>query len=271
MSAIASPGWTYPPLTEHGLRASGITISIGGKALVSEASLRLEPGTVTGLVGPNGAGKSTLLRAIAGVRRPEVGTLQFDGIDLASTPVRERARLVAFMEQEASPTFDMTAIEAVMMGRLPHRSVLAGPSASDEDIARKALARAGDAALAERSIATLSGGERQRVHLARALAQDPRLLVLDEPTNHLDIGAQLATMALLRRLAAEGLTVLAALHDLQTAATHCDQVVMMAGSTIVAAGSVTDVLTSDLIGRVYGVHCDIMTNPKTGRPLLAFS
>jgi iron complex transport system ATP-binding protein len=126
-------------------------------------------------------------------------------------------------------------------------------------------------AFADREFASLSGGERQRVMLARALAQEPSLLLLDEPTNHLDVGAQLEALTLLRRLAGEGMTVLAALHDLGLAATYSDHVIVLRDGRVVAAGPTAETLTPALLREVYGVQASVLVNPATGLPVLAFS
>src|SRR5699024_4454350 len=123
----------------------------------------------------------------------------------------------------------------------------------------------------DRALVTLSGGERQRVHIARALAQEPELLLLDEPTNHLDVAAQLAVLGLLHSLSADGVTVVTALHDLNLAAAYCDHLVLLAHGRVAAGGPVHDVLTPTIIKEVYGVRCEVLTHPSTGRPLLAFS
>ena len=134
-----------------------------------------------------------------------------------------------------------------------------------------ALSTVGMDGFADRQFDSLSGGERQRVHLARALAQRPRLMLLDEPTNHLDIRAQLSTLALLRRLARGSVTVVAALHDLTLAATYADHVVVLAGGRIVAAGPPGEVLTASVIHDVYGVQATVLQHPSTGRPVIAFA
>jgi iron complex transport system ATP-binding protein len=144
--------------------------------------------------------------------------------------------------------------DVVLLGRTPHRARWGVDGATDLAVARRAMARTGADALAGRDFATLSGGERQRVHLARALAQEPRLLLLDEPTNHLDVGAQLAVLGLARELAAEGVTVLAALHDLNHALRYCDHVLVLDAGRVVAAGDPREVLTDRLVGDVYGVR-----------------
>ncbi|MBL0887046.1 putative F420-0 ABC transporter ATP-binding protein [Myceligenerans indicum] len=254
-----------------GLTADRVSWGVDGRLILDGVGLEAPAGAVTGLLGPNGSGKSTLLRAIAGIRPPQGGEVVFDGDDLPRMPRRTRARAVALVEQDASTDLPVTVHDAVLLGRIPHRPLLAGASEQDRGVARRALERAGATGLADREVTTLSGGERQRVHLARALAQTPRLLLLDEPTNHLDISAQLHTMRVLRLLADDGVTVLSALHDLNLAAASCDRIVLIADGRVVAAGPAQEVLVPEIISPVYGVHCDVLTHPRTGRPVLSFA
>jgi iron complex transport system ATP-binding protein len=252
-----------------GLLVEHVTVVAGGATLVDGAGFVAPAGAVTALLGPNGAGKSTLLRAIAGVERPASGTVTFEGTDLLALPRRERARRVAFVEQEASTELPITVRAVVGLGRTPFETSFGGRDMDATRVVDEALTRAGIAAFADRELPSLSGGERQRVMLARALAQQPRLLLLDEPTNHLDVGAQLDVLAVLQHLAASGTTVIAALHDLSSAAAHADAVVVLSHGHVVAAGPTADTLTPDLIREVYGIEARWMTNPLTGRPLLA--
>ncbi|MFF2267560.1 putative F420-0 ABC transporter ATP-binding protein [Cellulosimicrobium cellulans] len=259
-----------------GLDAARVSWSVDGRLILDGVDCTAPAGAVSGLLGPNGSGKSTLLRVLAGVRAPtaapgDAAHARFDGADLLTMPRRRRARVLALVEQDATTDLPLSVLDAVLLGRIPHRSLLAGDSAHDREVATVALARAGMAAFAERGVATLSGGERQRVHLARALAQEPALLLLDEPTNHLDIAAQLDTMRVLRELADDGVTVLAALHDLNLAAQTCDHVVVLADGRVVAAGDVREVLVPDVLDPVYGVRCEVLTHPRTGRPVLTFA
>ncbi|QJW37143.1 putative F420-0 ABC transporter ATP-binding protein [Cellulosimicrobium protaetiae] len=270
------PGATGPQ-DAGGLDARRVSWSVDGRLILDGVDCTAPTGAVSGLLGPNGSGKSTLLRVLAGVRAPSAGAagdaaqVRFEGTDLLALPRRRRARVLALVEQDASTDLPLSVLDAVLLGRIPHRALLAGDSARDREVATAALARAGMAAFADREVATLSGGERQRVHLARALAQEPALLLLDEPTNHLDIAAQLDTMRVLRDLAHDGVTVLAALHDLNLAAQTCDHVVVLADGRVVAAGDVRDVLVPDVLDPVYGVRSDVLVHPRTGRPVLTFA
>jgi iron complex transport system ATP-binding protein len=250
------------------LDASRVTISAGSTLIIDGVDCSIPTGSVSALVGPNGAGKSTLMRTLAAVHKPDAGAVELDGANLFTLPRRERARLVAFVEQDTSTETAMTVRAVVGLGRLPHEGAWGGGPSTAVDAA---LETAGVSAFADREFASLSGGERQRVMLARALAQEPSLLLLDEPTNHLDIGAQLAALALLRRLADGGMTVLAALHDLGLAATYADHVIVLRAGRVVAAGPTAETLTPELLREVYGVQASVLVNPVTGGRVLAFS
>lgn len=253
------------------LRLDRLAWRVDGRIIVDDVDCTPPAGALTGVLGPNGAGKSTLLRLVAGVLEPEHGRVLLAAEDLLALRRRDRARTVALVEQEASTHAPLTVRDAVALGRTPHTSRWGGADPRDDDVVDAALAEAGVAHFATRPLATLSGGERQRVHLARALAQEPRLLLLDEPTNHLDVHAQLDTLALLGDLTRRGVTVLAALHDLNLAAAACDHVVLLAEGRVVAAGEVADVLRPEVVEPVYGVRCLVLEHPETGRPVLTFA
>ncbi len=253
------------------LQVSGIRVQVAGTVIVPGATFEVPTGRVIALVGPNGAGKSTLLRAMAGVQPIADGSVRLGESDLLALGRRDRARVLALVEQDSQSEFALTVRQAVDLGRTPHRSLWGFDAPGDVDAVAEAIKAAGAEELAGRQLGTLSGGERQRVHLARALAQQPRLLMLDEPTNHLDVKAQLSTLGLMRDLAASGMTVVAALHDLNLAAQFCDQVVILTGGEVRAVGGIDEVLTPEVISRTYGVVADVLTHPRTGRPLIAFS
>lgn len=238
-----------------------------GTTIVHDVDLAAAPGRITGLLGPNGSGKTTLLHVLAGLRRPTSGRALLDDHDVHAMAPRDRARSLALLEQHASTGLDLGVRQVVELGRVPHRSRWSLAREEGGEVVDEAMRLCGVAALADRRWATLSGGERQRVQLARALAQQPRLLVLDEPTNHLDLGHQIDFLTTVRSL---GLTTVAALHDLEHAAAVCDHLVVLDHGHVVAAGSVTDVLTPALLDRVYGVAADVVPHPDLGRPHLVW-
>jgi len=253
------------------LRLEGVRWSVAGRSILDGVTATAPGARLTGLLGPNGAGKSSLLRAVSGVLTPDAGVVTLDGTDLLTLARRERARRVALVEQEAAATVPLTVSEAVLVGRTPHASRWGGMAAGDDAAVAAAIAEAGVADLADRSLATLSGGERQRAHLARALAQEPQLLLLDEPTNHLDVHARIELLDLLGRLTDRGVTVVAALHDLNLAAAACDHVILLDAGRVAAEGTVDQVLRPEVLEPVYRVHCHVLTHPVTGRPVLTFS
>ncbi|GGW51612.1 ABC transporter ATP-binding protein [Streptomyces xantholiticus] len=244
-----------------------LTVEIAGARLVEEATLRAGSGQVVGLVGPNGSGKSTLLRCVYRALRPSAGMVRLGGEDLHALSAREGARRLAALPQEAVTEFDFTVAEVVAMGRLPHQRSVARTGDDDRKACEAALVRVGAGHLAERGFLALSGGEKQRVLIARALAQQPQVLVLDEPTNHLDIAQQLEVLALVR---GSGLTVLTALHDLNLAALHCDLLHVIDSGRIVASGAPYDVLTPQLLAEVFGVRAHRVPHPESGAVQLLF-
>lgn len=230
------------------LAAESLTWRAGGRAIVGGVSLEARPGEFLALVGPNGSGKTTLIAMLAGLKRPHGGTVTLDGRPVASMPRRAIAQVLALVEQQAETGERLTARQAVELGRTPHLGAMSPWGRRDDEIVADALEAVGMVPFAERYWHSLSGGERQRLHIARALAQKPKVLVLDEPTNHLDVEHQLGLLALVRR---RGGTVLAALHDLNHAAMFADRIAVMHGGRLVAAGPPSDVLTPELIRSVF--------------------
>jgi iron complex transport system ATP-binding protein len=255
----------------NGLSVRGVSVRLGAQAILDAVDLTAEPGKITGLIGPNGAGKSTLLRAILGLAPIASGSIAFDDADLLAMPRRSRAQFAAFVEQSATTDARLTAREVVLLGRIPFQTVWqVSPSSEDAGLADAALAAVDMTAFADRLYHTLSGGEQQRVQIARALAQQPRLLLLDEPTSHLDVHAQLAALGLLQQRARAGGTVLLALHDLNLAAGFCDALILLHNGKVVASGAPDRVLTPGLLRSVYGVEVTVLRHPRNGRPLIAY-
>lgn len=254
-----------------GLQFDSVCVRAGQSTLLDGVSCRAGAGRLTGLIGPNGAGKSTLMRAALGLVALERGTIAFGGVDLPAMPRRDRARISAFVEQSGATEVHLSAREVVMLGRIPFQSVWQSiPSPSDDAVVDEALAAVGMSGFSGRQYHTLSGGEQQRLQVARALAQEPQLLVLDEPTNHLDVHAQLSILGLLRRRAQSGATVLLALHDLNLAAAFCDDLIVLHQGGLVVQGTPETVLTPALLRDVYGVQASLLHHPRTGRPMIAY-
>jgi len=252
-----------------GLEVADLVVRAGRHELVHGASFSAPAGGVTAILGPNGAGKSTILRAVAGVEKPAAGVIRFAEDDLRALRRRDRARRVAFVEQDATTDLPLDVRDVVALGRTPYEPRWGGRDLSAPTAIDGALTAARAEVFADRRFASLSGGERQRVMLARALAQQPRLLLLDEPTNHLDVAAQLELLALLREHAERGMTIVTALHDLTIAADQADVVVVIVNGRVVANGPARATLTPELIREVYGVTASWTENPITGRPMLA--
>jgi iron complex transport system ATP-binding protein len=242
----------------------------GAAEVLRGLDLRLQEGEVVALIGPNGAGKSTVLRVASGVLRPTAGRVHLLQRDLAALGPGEIARQVAVVPQDSSSPAGLSVREMVELGRIPHLALLAGPRPRDRAAVRAALEATRTTELADRFVDELSGGERQRVLLARALAQEPRVLLLDEPTANLDLYHQVALLDVVRRLAREtGLAVLAAVHDLQLAALYCDRVVLLADGVVVGQGVPEAVLTAPLLLSAFGQPVALSTHPTHGVPLVA--
>lgn len=245
-----------------GLEIAAVSVHRGGRAVVSGVRFSAPAGAVTGLVGPNGAGKSTLIGAIAGIDTLREGSVSFMGAELAVMERRARAKICAYVEQSASTEERLSVFDVVALGRIPHGSPWSAElGETDETVVAQALERVGMSSFAARQFNTLSGGEQQRVQVARALAQEPKLLVLDEPTSHLDIRAQLQVLALLREVAGAGATVLLALHDLNLALRFCDWLVVLHEGRVAAEGRPETVLTEALLAGVYGVKARLLPGP----------
>jgi len=237
----------------------GVTVTLGGRAVVRSVTAQVEPGEWVALIGPNGAGKTSLLRAVAGLL-PCEGTVQLDGVPLAELGRRERAQRLALVPQEPRTPPWLTVAEYVLMGRTPYLRPLAREGGGDREAAARALARLELEELAERTLGTLSGGERQRVVVARALAQEAAIVLLDEPTASLDIGHQQQALDLLDTLrATEGLTLVAAMHDLTLAAQYADRVLLLDAGRVVADGAPAEVLTEEALAEHYGARVRVVT------------
>ncbi|MET0350124.1 MAG: ABC transporter ATP-binding protein [Rhizobacter sp.] len=233
----------------HLIDTRDLVVERGDRAVLHGVSCAFAPGW-TAIVGPNGAGKSTLLRSLAGLHAAAAGEVRLDGRPLGGWRPVERARRVAWLDQQGEAGGELTARDIVALGRLPHLGLFGSPSAADVEAVRRAMALTECEAWADRRLHELSGGERQRVLLARALAVEAPVLLLDEPTTHLDPPHQVALVRLLQRLGAEGRTVVSVLHDLPLALL-ADRIVVMAEGRVRAAGSRDDTALHAALGEVF--------------------
>jgi iron complex transport system ATP-binding protein len=251
------------------IEAEGLTFAFRpGAPVLQGVRLGVNAGELFGIIGPNGSGKTTLVRILSRALFPQAGWVRLFGKPLAGYERRELARTLAVAPQESSIAFPFSALEIVLMGRAPYLGRFAFEGAQDLAAARNALELTDAAGFAERRLYELSGGEKQRVVLARALAQEPRLLFLDEPTTFLDLKHQAAIYRLAGRLCRDqGLTVIAVTHDLNLAAQSCDRLLLLSRGRVAAVGAPEDVLTAGRLEEVFEVAIEV-TRSRSGRPLV---
>ena len=243
----------------------GLTLTYDTHPVLDRADFKVERGDLVALLGANGAGKSTLLRCISRILQPTGGQIIIDGRLLQHLQSKEAARLMAVVPQETTADFDFSVEDIIMMGRFPYLRRFQKENQDDYEIVERAMEMTGVTHLRERSIPTLSGGEKQRVIMARAVAQQPEVLLLDEPTANLDIGYQTMLLELAARLNREqGVTVIAAIHDINLAVHHFNRFILLAGGRVLAAGRAEEVITPENIQRSYGVPASTYRHPLHG-------
>lgn len=235
--------------------------------VLKELSLRIERGEFIGVIGPNGSGKSTFLKILCRLLSPQEGEIFLDTVSLKEMSQREIAKKIALVPQEAYSLFPFRVIEIVLMGRSPYLGHLMFEGAEDLEIAKRAMDWTGVLSIGERYVDELSGGERKRVFIARALAQEPEIILLDEPTANLDIHHQVDFLNLILSLNQErGLTIVMASHDLNIASEYCDRLILLREGRIYKMGSPREVITRETIEEVYGCRVWVDQNPISGMP-----
>ena len=249
---MTSANWGQSPINRNALELRGLDVGHGERALVRDVCLAVRPGTVVALIGPNGSGKTTILRTVAGQLRSLGGVVELYGRDLADVPAAERARAMSVMLTGRPQTELLTCRDVVEAGRYPFTGRLGVLGETDEDAVTAAMSATGVLGLAERDFSHVSDGQRQRVLLARALCQEPRVLLLDEPTSYLDVRSQLDVLQLLRREARErGIAVVASLHEIDLAQKAADHVICVKDGRVMCQGSPDEVFSAERVAELY--------------------
>ncbi len=247
------------------LDVTDLAYSYGNYRVLENIFFQTSKGECVGIIGPNGSGKSTLLKMLSKVMKPASGSIVLCGKELKQISLGELARNMAVVPQETNIDFDFTCLEIVLMGRHPHMGRFAIEGKAEYDIARQSMELTNTWHLKDRNISELSGGERQRVIIARALTQEPSILLLDEPVSHLDINHQIEIMDLVERLKkSRGLLVIVVIHDLNLASRYCDRLILLNDNTIQAAGTPAEVLTRENIRKAFRTNVLVRRHPMTG-------
>ncbi|WP_394203213.1 ABC transporter ATP-binding protein [Shewanella waksmanii] len=252
---------------ELALAVSDLSWHTNNRTILDGVNLQLPAGSMLGIIGPNGAGKSSLLRCLYRYLSPSAGNIRLFGDNIHKYQLKAFAREVAVVLQDTPQHFDMTTEQLVMLGITPHKSALSMTSQADHVAVAEALEKVGLCHAAKQAYEHLSGGEKQRALIARAIVQQPKLLILDEPTNHLDIRYQIQILELLHSL---GITVVISIHDLNLASAMCDQLLLLNQGQAVAQGSPSQVLTEQIIGDVFQVCCAVAPHPQHQRPQITY-
>ncbi|MDQ0338490.1 iron complex transport system ATP-binding protein [Caldalkalibacillus uzonensis] len=250
------------------LKTKRLTLGYGETTVINNLDLSIPEGRITVLIGSNGSGKSTLLRSLARLLKPREGTVLLNGKNIASLSTKEVAKQMAILPQTPVAPEGLTVLQLVKQGRYPYQSWLKQWSEEDEQAVQKALAATNLTDLAERQVDSLSGGQRQRAWIAMSLAQDTDILLLDEPTTYLDLAHQIEILDLLYDLnRSEGRTIVMVLHDLNLACRYADYMIAVYRQGIFAQGEPEQIMSPGLVEKVFGLSCQVITDPLYGTPL----
>lgn len=251
----------------HVISVTNLGWDVGNQSILEDISFSVSRGQFVGLIGPNGAGKSSLLRCLYRVNQPSCGRVEIEGRDIWRSSLKENAKKVAVILQENGDYFGLSVKDVVAMGLTPHKSLFSGDSPQDKERVVKALAQVGLQEFEKSAFANLSGGEKQRVMVARAIVQQPQVLLMDEPTNHLDVHYQIEVLQLAKSL---GITVLASIHDLNLASAFCDSILLLDKGKLVSSGSPEDVLTQENLLSHFRTKAIVDTHPTSNCPRISY-
>lgn len=249
------------------LSVQSVSKYYGDKKVLDEISFTVEKGSSLGIIGPNGVGKSTLLKMISGLIEPSSGEIQYNGKNIFQLPHKKLAQKMAVLSQNGLPSYPISVIDTVLMGRYPHLRWYEREGKKDLEIVEKVMEQTEISHLKDKFLDTLSGGERQRVAIAKAMVQQPEILLLDEPTTYLDIQHQLTVLNLVRKWQKEShLTVIMVMHDLNLASQFCDKLVLLHDGKIEKSGTSEQVIAKDILSKVYDTVPEIIEHPKVKVP-----
>jgi iron complex transport system ATP-binding protein len=255
-------------MSDSPLQARQVTLAYDRNVVARDLTVAIPEGGFTAIVGPNACGKSTLLRALVRMLKPRAGSVVLDGAEISSLPTKQVARRLGLLPQSSTAPDGITVVDLVARGRHPYQRLLRQWSREDERAVMGAMAQTGVEDLAERLVDELSGGQRQRVWLAMALAQSTPLLLLDEPTTFLDIAHQVEVLDLCAQLHREGRTLVAVLHDLNSACRYATHLVAMREGAVIAQGAPAEIVTAELVEEVFGLRCLVVPCPASGAPMV---
>jgi len=253
------------------IHANQVNFSYDQKQILHDVTLEMEKGKFTGIIGPNGSGKTTFAKLMSKLLKPETSTIYVNNQDINTIKISDLAKVMAMVPQASQINYDLTVYEVVMLGRTPHLKRFQRESDYDLNLVEEVMKETDTWQYKDRMIHQLSGGERQRVIIARALAQEPEILILDEPVTYLDIHHQLQVMSLIKELSNKrNMTIITILHDLNYALKYCDHVVLLSEGRVFKHGEPKDVVTKDHIKSVYNIDVSIMDHPVTNHPMVIF-
>lgn len=244
------------------LNVKNVSWGIANKSILNDINLQISPGKFVGLIGPNGAGKSSLLRCLYRFNRPTSGQITFNNHDIWQLKSENYAKQVAVVLQETPSQFNLSVFDVIALGLTPHKSLFSSVTNIDKQKITQAINTVGLEQHSNQSFESLSGGEKQRALIARAIVQQPQLLIMDEPTSHLDVKYQIQVMELAKSL---GVTVFASFHDLNLAAAMCDELLVIKNGEITHSGTPSEVLTENMLGDVFGVCAQVNNHPQISK------